>query len=80
MPNDESEAKAKAMMTVQGSVGSSEMPPAAVSTAAWPREGSILAFIAGNCATSEPDDGSDITGVPEEPCGKFVPGETKKIG
>ena len=77
MTNDESETKAKAMVAFQAA-GSSKVPPPAVSTAAWPREGSVLAFIAANCGQCEQIDVCDISGTPEEPCQTLLGGGSKK--
>lgn len=80
MPNDESEAKVKAMISMQAAGSPTNLPPPAVSTAAWPREGSVLAFIAANCGQCLQTDVCDITGMPEEPCAKLTPSESKKVG
>ena len=79
MTNDESEAKAKAMIAFQAA-GSSKVPPPAVSTAAWPRTGSVLAFIAGNCGECEQTDVCDTPGMPNESCENLKPAAPKKIG
>jgi len=80
MPNDESEAKISAMISMQAASGPTNVPPPAVSTAAWPRAGSVLAFIAANCGQCEQTDICDITGMSEQPCEKLTPSESKKLG
>ena len=80
MPKNESEARAKAMISMQAVAGLTNVPPPAVSTAAWPRTGSVLAFIAANCGQCEQTDVCDISGIPEEPCEKLMPRESKKAG
>lgn len=68
------------MIPMVGASGSTPVPPPAVSTAAWPREGSVLAFIAANCGQCEQIDVCDISGTPEEPCEKLMPRESKQAG
>ncbi|MCW5691109.1 MAG: hypothetical protein KIT48_01960 [Pseudolabrys sp.] len=80
MSNDESEAKAKAMIAMDAAGGPTKVPPPAVSTAAWPRTGSVLAFIAGNCGECEQTDICDSPGLPNEACENLTPVTPKKIG
>jgi hypothetical protein len=78
MPNDESGAKVNPMVPVAGVSGSTPVPPPVVSSAAWPREGSVLAFIAANCGQCERNEACDITDVPAEPCQNLPDAASKK--
>ncbi len=80
MSDDESDAKAKAMISPEAVGGANPVPPSAVSTAAWPREGSVLAFIAANCGQCEQNDVCDIAGAPDESCRERTEAASKKPG
>ena len=65
---------------MQAAGSPAKAPPSAVSTAAWPRTGSVLAFIAANCGECEQNDVCDITGIPDEPCDNLKHGQSKTVG
>lgn len=68
------------MISMDAAGGRAKVLPPAVSMAAWPRTGSVLAFLAANCGECEQNDVCDTPGLPNESCANLTPVTPKKIG